>query len=286
MNESDLIRHFKPIFALAVEEDIGAGDITTEALIPEGKRGQGRIVAKDQAVLCGLTLVDFIFRQNKQANTHSFFKDGDEVGRGKTVYEVDTSLKILLSYERIALNILQRLSGIASKVRDFCRTLAPHSNVKIVDTRKTTPGYRFLEKYAVTVGGGKNHRMGLYDHYLIKDNHIAVVGGISSAVRAVRNHRNRQKNGSRLLIEVECKTLEQVEEAKNLMIDVIMLDNMSNDDISKSRRLIPSHIEVEVSGNVTQGRLPSLARMSIDSISSGDFTHSFKAKDFSMQIDQ
>ncbi|MBN8218616.1 MAG: carboxylating nicotinate-nucleotide diphosphorylase [Spirochaetes bacterium] len=272
------------ILPLALEEDLGPGDITTEAILEPGKTARAVIEAKDELVLCGLPFLDAVFEGSGGVHrVKHLARDGESLKRGQAVYEVEGTLAALLSRERVALNLLQRLTGIASKTATFVKTLEG-TRVKLLDTRKTAPGLRLLEKYAVRTGGGENHRIGLYDLYLVKDNHIAACGGsIAEAVRRVRQHAG--KNGGKMpSIEVECKTLEQVREAVDQHIDIIMLDNMDDLKLRQAVPLIDRRAKIEVSGNVSLGRLPNLARLEIDYISCGALTHSAPAKDLSMNF--
>ncbi len=263
----------------ALTEDIGHGDITTENLIPPHTRGRGRIITKEPCVLAGLDIAARVFAALDPAiEVTPEFRDGDRVPTGQVVLTAQGSLQGLLMGERCALNFLQRLSGIATLVRSYADRLAGRST-RLVDTRKTTPGWRLLEKYAVTVGGGDNHRTGLYDGVLIKDNHIAVCGGIGPAVERIR------KRISHLIkIEVEASTLTEVQEALDAGVDVIMLDNM---DIAQTREavaLIARRTLVEASGNVTIDSLQALSDAGVDLISVGALTHSARSMDLSMRI--
>lgn len=267
------------LIQMALREDIGPGDVTTDNLVDPATRGEGTIVAKQDLIIAGLQVAQTVFTTlDPEIVFEAFFDDGDPVSVGSTVVQVDGTLKTLLRGERTALNFLQRLSGIASQARTLSSEIAG-TPVKLVDTRKTTPGWRVLEKYAVRVGGAHNHRMGLYDGVLIKDNHIAVSGGIADAVRKVR------RSISHLLkVEVEAATLEEVEQALSAGADVIMLDNMDLDQIRRAVKLVDRKALVEVSGNVTRERLKELAGTGVDLISVGALTHSAVAVDLSMKI--
>lgn len=271
---------------MALKEDIAEGDITTDATVDPKKNGRAVIEAKDELILCGLPFLDATFQSQKNAVTliKHLAKEGEAVKRGMIVYEIEGKLSTLLTLERTALNLLQRLCGIASKTNAFVKLLEG-SRVKLLDTRKTIPGFRLLEKYAVKTGGGKNHRIGLYDLYMVKDNHIQAGGGVTEAIRKVREHRKKNHaGGPAILIEVECKTLPQVQEAVAANADIIMLDNMDDLRVREAVRMIDRKAQIEVSGNITQGRLPNLARLDIDFVSSGAVTHSAPAKDLSMKI--
>ena len=286
MNYNGLERHLKPILELAIREDIGNGDITTEAIFQSTNlQARGEIIAKDKSILCGLSIVDYVFNYQTEAikNSKFFFPEGAPINRGDKVYEVIGDMRRLLSFERIALNFLQRLSGIASKTKEFVNALGETSSLKILDTRKTIPGYRLLEKYAVKMGGGDNHRHGLFDMFMIKDNHIELAGGIKPAIKLVRIYANKN-NLKENQIVVECKQLDQVKEAVSECVDIIMLDNMTDSSIKQAIKIIPNGIKIEISGNITPAKILTLSRLKADFISCGSITHSAVAKDFSMQI--
>ncbi len=263
----------------ALEEDIGSGDITTENLVPPNLTGQGRIVAKQPLVLAGLDMARQVFEElDPQILFNSAFQDGQEIETGQVVLEVSGKLRALLMGERTALNILQRLSGIATNVRSYVNLLKDKP-VKLVDTRKTAPGWRVLEKYAVRVGGAFNHRMGLYDGVLIKDNHIAVCGGVRKAIENIRT-----KIHHLIKIEVEVSNFDELQEALDAKADVIMLDNMNIEQIRQAVAIINKRAIVEVSGGVTRDNLLLLADTGVDIISSGALTHSAVSVDLSMRI--
>lgn len=268
------------LIQLALREDIGLGDITTDNLVRPRTRGKGTIVAKQDLIVAGLQVAEKVFTAlEPEIDFETLHADGEQVTAGSTVARIDGTLGTLLRGERTALNFLQRLSGIATQVRAFVADVAD-TPVKLVDTRKTTPGWRMLEKYAVRVGGAHNHRMGLYDGVLIKDNHIAVAGGIVHAVKKAR-----QAVSHLVKIEVEAATLEEVEEALAAGADVIMLDNMDLNQIRGAIKIIDRKALVEVSGNVTRERLKALAGTGVDLISIGALTHSAVAVDLSMKIE-
>ncbi len=267
------------LIQLAIEEDVGPGDITTESLVGPDVQGRGIIIAKEPLVLAGLDVVKKVF----EAFGHDIlykpeFNDGDTVDEKETVLTIDGSLHALLKGERIALNFLQRLSGIATHTRSYVKKLG-NRNVRLVDTRKTTPGWRELEKFAVRMGGAHNHRMSLYDGVLIKDNHIAVSGSIKKAVETVRKNVPRD-----MKIEVEVTSMDEAGEAISAGADIIMLDNMTTDMIKKAVELICGKALVEVSGGVTMDSLRQLADTGADIISVGALTHSARAVDLSMRI--
>jgi len=271
----------KHLIDTALQEDIGSGDITTDNLVDEALVGSGIIVAKEPLVIAGLDIARKVFRRlDANIEFKSDYNDGDDIKIGATVLAMHGRLRPLLTGERTALNFLQHLSGIATTVRSYTKQIE-HTNVRLVDTRKTTPCWRVLEKYAVRVGGAHNHRMGLYDGVLIKDNHIAACGGIAKAIHVVR------KLISHLLkIEVEVVDIKGAEEAIANGADVIMLDNMDTDQTRQAVKVINGRAIVEVSGNVTQNNLAALADTGVDVISVGALTHSAGSVDLSMRISQ
>jgi nicotinate-nucleotide pyrophosphorylase (carboxylating) len=268
------------LIEVALAEDIGSGDITTDNLVDSGLTGRGEITAKEPAVLAGLNVARAVFEKVDPGVTlTTAWQDGDRVQPNDTILVVCGTLRGLLIAERTALNFLQRLSGIATQVREYVSQLGDRP-VRLVDTRKTTPGLRVLEKYAVRMGGGFNHRMGLYDGVLIKDNHIAVCGGIDRAVTQLR-----RKISHLVKIEVEAATLAEVQEAVRAGADVIMLDNMALDTIGQAVKRINGRALVELSGSVTIDNLASLAQTGVDIISVGALTHSVRSVDLSMRIE-
>jgi nicotinate-nucleotide pyrophosphorylase (carboxylating) len=267
------------LIEIALEEDIGPGDITTENLIDKNLKGIGEVVAKETLVIAGLDVARQVFEQlDPEISFKPNFKDGDFIEKGKIVLEVEGKLRVLLMGERTALNFLQHLSGIATNVRSYVERLG-NKNVRLVDTRKTTPGLRVLEKYAVRVGGAHNHRMGLYDGVLIKDNHIAVCGGIKKAIESIKD-----KLSHLVKIEVEVSDLDEVKEAIEAGADVIMLDNMDIEHIKEAIEFIKGKALVEISGGITIDILNQLADTGVDVISSGALTHSARSVDISMRI--
>lgn len=270
------VRH---LIEIALKEDIGSGDITTENLIAPDLKGTGIILAKEPLVIAGLDVARQVFEHlDSEVILKPGCKDGDSVGDKEIVAHVEGPMRALLMGERTALNFLQRLSGIATHVRSYIDAIGK-TKVRLVDTRKTTPGWRILEKYAVRIGGAHNHRMGLYDGILIKDNHIAACGGVKKAVELM------QKRKSHLLkIEVEVSDLDQVKEALDAGADVIMLDNMNIAQIREAVKIIDHRAMVEVSGGITQSSLKQLADTGVDIISVGALTHAARSVDISMQI--
>jgi nicotinate-nucleotide pyrophosphorylase (carboxylating) len=268
------------LIKIALKEDIGSGDITTDNLVDPDLEGKGIIIAKEPFVIAGLDVAGQVFKHlNAEVVFTSIYSDGNFVKEGDTIATVEGNLRALLSGERTALNFLQRLSGISTCVRSYVDELK-NKRVRLVDTRKTTPGWRVLEKYAVRVGGAHNHRMGLYDGVLIKDNHIAACGGIQKAVDRIRTRVSHL-----VKIEVEVSTLDQVKDALKAGAEVIMLDNMSIGQIKEATAFIDGRALVEVSGNVTKSGLNSLADAGVDIISVGALTHSAGCVDMSMRIE-
>ena len=267
------------IITLALNEDIGTGDITTLSTIPADKTATGRFVAKEDMIICGIDLAAHIFgRVDPSIELKANFKDGDAVKKGDVIAVVSGNAQNVLTGERTALNFMQRLTGIATRTHASVAEVAG-TNAKITDTRKTTPGLRVLEKYAVRVGGGTNHRFNLADGVLIKDNHIAVSGGIQNAVknaRAVIPHT--------LKIEVEVETKEQLAEALDAGADIIMLDNMSNDLMRECVGIVAGRALVEASGNMGEKSLREVAETGVDIISVGALTHTVKAADISLKF--
>ncbi|TAJ88477.1 carboxylating nicotinate-nucleotide diphosphorylase [bacterium] len=263
----------------ALEEDIGAGDLTTLSTVPPEARGKGLFRAKRDCVVAGLFLLERIFSLlDAKVRVHCLCRDGDQVGKGTVVAEAEGAVRALLMGERTALNFLQRLSGTATLSRRYVEAVK-NFPCKIIDTRKTTPGLRTLEKYAVRMGGGTNHRLGLYDAALVKDNHIAASGSISQAVKNVRRHAPFMAR-----VEVEAADLKQVQEALDAGADVIMLDNMGTKEMAEAVRLINKRAWVEASGGITIERLREVAEAGVDFISVGALTHSAPAVDFNMKI--
>lgn len=269
----------KRLIRLALEEDIGPGDVTTDALIEPDRVAKAAIFAKEPLVLAGLPVAQEVFSTLDPAmGFESSFQDGDRVEGADDIMTASGRLCALLTGERTALNFLQRLSGIATLTRQFVER-AGRIRVRITDTRKTTPGLRGLEKYAAKVGGAHNHRFGLYDGILIKDNHIKACGGITEAVKYIRKHK-----GHLLRVEVEVTDLIQVEEALESGVDVIMLDNMEIDEVRKAVSLIGDRALVEVSGGVDLDTVAEIAATGVDIISVGALTHSARAVDISMRL--
>ncbi|NOY64181.1 MAG: carboxylating nicotinate-nucleotide diphosphorylase [Nitrospirae bacterium] len=268
----------------ALSEDIGTGDITTELTIPDNHISLAKAIAKEDFILAGLPIFIEVFRfLSERISYEPFFSDGDPVSSGETIARIKGPTRALLMGERVALNILQRLSGIATLTHSFVEKVEG-TGVKILDTRKTTPAMRLLEKYAVKVGGAQNHRFGLYDGILIKDNHIEAAGGIKKAIALVREAKPHL-----LKIEVEVKNLNELKEAIEAGADIVMLDNMGVEQIRSAVALARERrqdIVIEVSGGVRLENVRELALTGVDYISVGALTHSAKAVDISMKIER
>ncbi|MRR15915.1 MAG: carboxylating nicotinate-nucleotide diphosphorylase [Deltaproteobacteria bacterium] len=269
----------KKIIQAALAEDIGPGDVTTQATVDPRRKGRARAVAKDDFVVAGIDVFEAVFRGlDKNVKVKKIIADGRFARRGAVIAEVEGRLSVILQAERVALNLFQRMCGIATLAAKYVDAVG-ETKTKILDTRKTVPGLRVLDKMAVRLGGGTNHRMGLYDGVLIKDNHIEASGGIEAAVRALRKHLRQN-----LKIEVETKNLREVKEALKCGVDMIMLDNMSNDTMKKAVRFIDGRALTEASGNVTLERVAGIAKTGVDFISIGELTHSVRAADISLQV--
>lgn len=267
------------IISAAISEDIGKGDVTTIALFDEYSRSKAAIVAKQEGIIAGLPVAREVFTTlGERVEWNDKFTDGMKIKEGDVLAEFTAFTRHILSGERLALNILQRLSGIATVTSRFVREVEG-LDVKIVDTRKTTPGIRALEKYAVSVGGGYNHRMGLYDAVMIKDNHINEAGGIKRAVSVIRS-----RYGSGFQIEVETQSMEQVEEAIDSAVDIIMLDNMNTDEMSRAVKMVDKRVMLEASGGITLETVRTVAETGVDLISVGAITHSVQALDISLDM--
>jgi len=263
----------------ALEEDLGSGDITTEATVPPEAYATAKAVCKSNGILAGIPVARAVYRAvDEEVLFHAFAKDGEWATVGFTVFEVKGPARSLLAAERTALNFLQHLSGIATRTAR-CAALVHGTKARIVDTRKTTPGLRALEKYAVRMGGGHNHRFNLSDGILIKDNHIAAAGGITAAVQRARRYAHHL-----LKIEVEASTLEQVEEALSAGADAILLDNMSLDELRQAVQLAAGRAITEASGGITEQNIRAVAETGVDIISLGALTHSAEAMDISVSL--
>ena len=270
------------IIANALREDIGDGDHSTLACVPENATGKAQLLIKDNGVLAGVELAVEIFKQfDPSLKVTVFKKDGDVVTNGEIAFTVEGSSRSILTTERLVLNFMQRMSGIATQTAKIVQKIDGLST-KLLDTRKTTPGIRYMEKWAVRIGGGYNHRFALYDMIMLKDNHIDYAGGITQAVAQTRSYLKEQ--GKNLKIEVEVRTEEELLEAiATPGIDRIMLDNFQPDEIKRLLPLIPSHIETEASGGITIDTIRSYAETGVQFISVGALTHSAGSLDLSLK---
>jgi len=263
----------------ALKEDVGTGDITTNSTIPPSRRITGRFLAKENGILCGMDVVKAVFAfVDPSIALTVFIHDGESVSKGDVIAEIEGYARSILTGERLALNLLQHMSGVATRTHEAVEKVAG-TKARIADTRKTTPGLRVLEKYAVKCGGGSNHRFNLADGVLIKDNHIEAAGGIGEAVRMARENIPHT-----LKIEVEVETFEQLEEALQAGADIIMLDNMSCPDMKKAVEIIHGRAVTEASGNMGEKDLKEVAMTGVDLISIGALTHSVKALDISLKF--
>jgi nicotinate-nucleotide pyrophosphorylase (carboxylating) len=261
----------------ALAEDIGAGDLTTDATIPADAVGTAELLVKEPGVVCGLRVAETAFRAlDPEIRFDALASDGDELDASSVVARLTGSERAILTAERVALNFLGRLSGIATLTRRYVGAIAGTGAV-VLDTRKTTPGLRALEKYAVAAGGGRNHRFGLDDAVLIKDNHLRAASSIGAAVELVRA-------ATDLPIEVECETLAQVGEALDTGVDAILLDNMSLDELRAAVALVDARARLEASGGVTPETIRAIAETGVDEISVGALTHSARSLDVSLEL--
>jgi len=264
---------------LALKEDVGTGDITTNNLIPSGMRKKAYMIAKSDGVIAGMEVAEMVFKKlDSTLCWEPEVKDGTFVKKGTVIVRFEAGYRAILTGERTALNFLQRMCGIATQSASCVKTVYNYKCV-ILDTRKTLPGFRLLDKYSVKTGGATNHRIGLFDMVMIKDNHIEIAGGITPAINNIR-----KKIAPGIKIEVETTNLEQVKEAIDANADIIMLDNMDNKTMKEAVHLINGKAKTEASGNMTKERLREVAATGIDFISMGDLTHSVKAMDISQRI--
>ena len=268
---------------LALKEDLGEnGDVTSNFIRNSDKKGQASIIAKQAGIIAGLPIAERVFQKvNPALAVQNRVEEGTKVEPSEEVVRISGPLGDILTAERTALNFLQRLSGIATLTAEFVKKVKG-SKAKILDTRKTTPGFRILEKYAVRTGGGQNHRFGLYDMVLIKENHISTAGGIINAVQQIREQ--MAAGNLDLQIEIEVRSLTEVEQALNLKVDRLMLDNMSLDQIREAVELVNDKVELEVSGGVNCGTVRAIAETGVDYISVGALTHSAPAFDLSLLV--
>lgn len=270
---------YDKIIKNALREDIGTGDITTLSTVPKDREISGKFIAKQEGIVCGVFVVQRVFKLiDKTIVVDIKIEDGQKVNVGGVIAEIKGNARGILTGERTALNFLQRLSGIATKTSFYANMLKDTKTV-VSDTRKTTPGLRVLEKYAVKIGGGANHRFNLSDGVLIKDNHIAAANGITGAINSAKAHAPHT-----IKIEIEVESLEQVREALDAKADIIMLDNMDLDTIKKAVQIIDGKALIEASGNMEDKNLLDIANTGVDIISIGGLTHSVKALDISLKF--
>jgi nicotinate-nucleotide pyrophosphorylase (carboxylating) len=275
-----LSAHVERLVDLALEEDLALGDATSEATLDAGAQGQGYFLAKEDLVLCGTAVAARVY-ERLGADCTFRCADGERVAGGERVGQARGAVRALLAAERTALNFLQRLSGVATATRQCADLLAQGGGrTRLLDTRKTTPGWRMLEKAAVRAGGGKNHRFGLGDGILIKDNHVAACGGVAEAVRRARQHA-----GAMLKVEVEVVDLAGLEAAIAAGADIVLLDNLDDGALAEAARLASGRALLEASGNMTLERLPRVAATGVDYVSMGAITHSVRAVDLSFELE-
>ena len=278
MNEITMKMQADQLIRMALQEDITSEDVSTNAVMPAATKGTVDLIAKEDGVVAGLEIYARVFKildENTEIDLHC--KDGDEVKKGELMATVTGDIRVLLSGERVALNYLQRISGIATYTRQVAKLLEG-SNVTLLDTRKTTPNCRVFEKYAVRVGGGHNHRYNLSDGVLLKDNHIGAAGSVAKAVKMAKAYAPFVRK-----IEIEVETLDQVKEAVEAGADIIMLDNMTPEIMKQAVELIDGRAQTECSGNITKENIQKIREIGVDFVSSGALTHSAPILDISMK---
>ncbi len=276
----DELEKIDRLIDLAFDEDIAQGDLTTESIFPDVTEATALLTAKAPGIISGIEIAQRVLDKRGSNKVQLFVNDGDSVQKGDKIMAITASYATLLTAERLLLNFMQRMSGIATETHRYV-TACEGTNTHILDTRKTVPGLRLLDKMAVRHGGGRNHRMGLYDMIMLKDNHIKAVGSITKAVEMVHSQLPLS-----VKVEVETTCLKEVEEALSAGADIIMLDNMSNEAMLEAVRLINHRCAVEASGNMTLERIREVAALGVDYISVGALTHSVKALDISMNFIQ
>lgn len=278
MNEITMKMQADQLIRMALQEDITSEDVSTNAVMPAATKGTVDLIAKEDGVVAGLEIYARVFKildENTEIDLHC--KDGDEVKKGELMATVTGDIRVLLSGERVALNYLQRMSGIATYTRQVAKLLEG-SNVTLLDTRKTTPNCRVFEKYAVRVGGGHNHRYNLSDGVLLKDNHIGAAGSVAKAVKMAKAYAPFVRK-----IEIEVETLDQVKEAVEAGADIIMLDNMTPEIMKQAVEMIDGRAQTECSGNITKENIQKIREIGVDFVSSGALTHSAPILDISMK---
>ena len=268
------------IILVGLREDLGTGDVTTDSVVPENHQSEAYMTAKAEGVVAGLPMAQRIFQKIDPTLQFEYLRhDGDQIKYGEHLAKITGSTRSILKGERLALNFLQRLSAIATKTAYYKSIVKDYPNVRLVDTRKTTPGLRILEKYAVKAGGGHNHRMGLFDAVLIKDNHIEAAGGIKEAIELAR-----QAIPHTMKIEIEVESLKGVQIALDAGADIIMLDNMTPELMTEAVRFIDGRAITEASGGITDANITVVAATGVDIISMGTLTHTIKSLDISLNI--
>ncbi len=278
MIESPLI---DAVIDIAFKEDIGDGDHTTLSCIPHNLEGRARLLVKQDGILCGVELAKKIFEKfDPTLKMNQILHDGDSIKKGDIAFTVEGKTISILQTERLVLNFMQRLSGIATQTHEYVKLLEG-TNTKILDTRKTTPGLRLLEKYAVKIGGGENHRIGLYDMILIKDNHIDYAGGVTQAITKTKEY--LKAKGKDLKIEVEARTLAEIEEILKFDVERILIDNFTPEETKKAVALINGKCKTESSGGITKESIRAYAEAGVDYISVGALTHHISSLDLSLK---
>jgi nicotinate-nucleotide pyrophosphorylase (carboxylating) len=272
---------FIQLIELAIAEDIGDGDHSSIGAIPLGEQGKARLIVKESGVLCGVMVAKYIVNKiDPSLEMKICYKDGDEVGVGDIIFTISGRIHSILQAERLVLNFMQRMSGISTYTKRLVDKIS-HTSAQLLDTRKTTPGLRLIEKYAVTVGGGVNHRMGLYDMVMLKDNHNDYAGSITSSVERTKAY--LKSTNREIKIEVETRNLDEVKEALSAGVDRIMFDNFSPEEMVKAVQLVNKQCETEASGGITESTIQYYAETGVDFISVGALTHSVSSLDLSLK---
>lgn len=278
MNDITMRLNADELIKMALREDISSEDVSTNAVMPEAKAGEVELIAKQDGIICGMDVYERVFKLlDENTVVEKYVKDGDAVTKGHLMAKVKGDIRVLLSGERVALNYLQRMSGIATYTHDVAELLKGSKTV-LLDTRKTTPNMRIFEKYAVKCGGGQNHRYNLSDGVLLKDNHIGAAGSITKAIEMAKAYAPFVRK-----IEIETETLEQVKEAADAGADIIMLDNMDVATMKEAVKIIDGRAKTECSGNVTKENIKNIIDSGVDYVSSGALTHSAPILDISMK---
>jgi len=274
----------REIVANALHEDIGDGDHSSLASVPENAVGKAKLLVKGEGIIAGVELAEMIFKQyDDSIRFYRHIADGTPVKYGEIAFEIEGKSRSILATERLVLNFMQRMSGIATQTNHFVK-LIEGTHAKLLDTRKTTPGIRYMEKWAVKIGGGYNHRFALYDMIMLKDNHIDYAGGVRNAI--LRTNEYLQRTGKQLKIEIEVRNEDELKEVLEVgHVDRIMLDNFNPERIRKALPLIPENFETEASGGITEETIREYAETGIDFISVGALTHSYKSLDLSLKAE-